>query len=45
MYYKQLDKTTWRCVGEASKHPVTGKRKQVSLRGKTKKEADFHFKC
>lgn len=40
MYCRQLDKTTWVCVAEASKHPVTGKRKQVSRRGKTKKEAE-----
>lgn len=40
MYFKKLDKTTWLCIGEVPKHPVTGKRKQISRRGKTKKEAE-----
>ncbi|WP_397537837.1 tyrosine-type recombinase/integrase [Rummeliibacillus pycnus] len=44
MYFKQLDKTTWLCIGEVSKHPVTGKRKQISRRGKTKKEAEYRVK-
>ncbi|MGF9979317.1 tyrosine-type recombinase/integrase [Viridibacillus arvi] len=40
MYYKQIDKKSWLCVGEGPRNPVTGQRKQISRRGKSKKEAE-----
>lgn len=40
MYFKQIDKTTWKCVVEAPRDPVTGKRRQISRRGETKKGAE-----
>lgn len=40
MHFKQVDKTTWICVTEAPRDPVTGKRRQVSRRGETKKQAE-----
>ena len=39
MYFEQINKTTWKCVSDGPRHPVTGKRKQISRRGKTKAEA------
>ncbi|MER2107414.1 MAG: tyrosine-type recombinase/integrase [Solibacillus sp.] len=39
MYFEQLEKNLWKCIGEGPRHPVTGKRKQISRRGKTKSEA------
>lgn len=39
MYFEQLGKDSWKCIGEGPRHPVTGKRKQISRRGKTKSEA------
>lgn len=39
MYFEQINKNLWRCVAEAPRHPVTGKRRQVSRRGKSKTEA------
>ncbi|WP_413362297.1 tyrosine-type recombinase/integrase [Lysinibacillus sp. 3P01SB] len=39
MFFEQINKTTWRCVADGPRHPVTGKRKQISRRGKTKAEA------
>ncbi|MER2190661.1 MAG: site-specific integrase [Solibacillus sp.] len=39
MYFEQIEKSLWKCIGEGPRHPVTGKRKQVSRRGKTKAEA------
>lgn len=39
MYFEQINKTTWKCVGEAPRHPITGKRRQISRRGKSKGEA------
>lgn len=39
MYFVQLDKKLWKCIGEGPRHPVTGKRRQISRRGKSKSEA------
>lgn len=39
MYFEQISKTSWKCIGEGPRHPVTGKRKQISRRAKTKTEA------
>ncbi|MFF5994835.1 tyrosine-type recombinase/integrase [Lysinibacillus sp. KU-BSD001] len=39
MYFEQINKNTWRCIADGPRHPVTGKRKQISRRGKTKTEA------
>lgn len=39
MYFEQLGKDSWKCIGDGPRHPVTGKRKQISRRGKTKSEA------
>ncbi|WP_431030014.1 tyrosine-type recombinase/integrase [Lysinibacillus sp. LZ02] len=39
MHFIQIDKNTWKCVADGPRHPVTGKRKQISRRGKTKTEA------
>lgn len=40
MYFKELIKgKKWLCIGEGPRDPVTGKRKQVSRRGKSKSEA------
>lgn len=36
MYFEQIDKAIWRCVGEAPRHPVTGKRRQITRRAKSK---------
>ncbi|MFZ7753546.1 Arm DNA-binding domain-containing protein [Bacillus velezensis] len=41
MYTKELIKgKKWLAVGEGPRDPVTGKRKQIPRRGKTKKEAE-----
>ncbi|WP_307894015.1 tyrosine-type recombinase/integrase [Bacillus swezeyi] len=41
MYFEELVKgKKWLAVGDGPKHPVTGKRRQISRRGKTKKEAE-----
>lgn len=39
MHFKQLNKTTWRCTIDGPSDPITGKRKQVSRRGKSKGQA------
>ena len=39
MYFQQLNKTTWRCTADGPPNPFTGKRKQVSRRGKSKGQA------
>lgn len=40
MYCKQIKKGTWRCVSDAGRDPVTGKRRQFARSGKTKREAE-----
>ena len=44
MFSERIDKHTWRCIGEGPRHPITGKRRQVTRRGKTKKEAEEKVK-
>ena len=44
MFCERIDKHTWRCIGEGPRHPITGKRRQVTRRGKTKKEAEEKVK-
>ncbi|MER2126339.1 site-specific integrase [Solibacillus sp.] len=39
MYFEQLAKDKWKCIGDGPRNPVTGKRKLISRRGKTKAEA------
>ncbi|MER1986621.1 MAG: tyrosine-type recombinase/integrase [Solibacillus sp.] len=39
MFFKQIEKNTWVCVADGPPDPVTGKRRQISRRGKTKTEA------
>ncbi|QMT16125.1 Arm DNA-binding domain-containing protein [Planococcus maritimus] len=40
MYFRELVKgKKWVCVAEGPRDPRTGKRKQISRRGKTKGEA------
>lgn len=39
MYVEQISKNKWRCIGEGPRDPITGKRKQITRRGKTQKEA------
>ncbi|MFJ8064853.1 tyrosine-type recombinase/integrase [Psychrobacillus sp. NPDC096426] len=39
MHFKQLNKTTWRCVADGPPNPITGERKQISRRGKSKSHA------
>lgn len=39
MYFKQINKNTWRCTADGPRDPVTGKRKQIARRGKSKTEA------
>ncbi|WP_369436132.1 tyrosine-type recombinase/integrase [Lysinibacillus fusiformis] len=44
MFCEKIDKQIWRCIGEGPRHPITGKRRQVTRRGKTKKEAEDKVK-
>ena len=44
IFCERIDKHTWRCIGEGPRHPITGKRRQVTRRGKTKKEAEEKVK-
>ncbi|WP_223557050.1 tyrosine-type recombinase/integrase [Lysinibacillus sphaericus] len=44
MFCEKIDKHTWRCIGEGPRHPISGKRRQVTRRGKTKKEAEEKVK-
>ena len=39
MHFKQINKTTWRCIVDGPVDPLTGKRKQIARRGKSKGEA------
>lgn len=39
MHFVQINKTTWRCTGEGPRNPVTGKRRQITRRGKSKGDA------
>ncbi len=39
MHFLQINKTTWRCTGEGPRNPSTGKRRQITRRGKSKGEA------
>ncbi|MFE3576859.1 tyrosine-type recombinase/integrase [Lysinibacillus sp. NPDC059133] len=39
MHFVQINKTTWRCTGEGPRNPSTGKRRQITRRGKSKSEA------
>lgn len=39
MYCRKLDNGRWSCTAEATPDPLTGRRRQVSRRGKTKREA------
>ncbi|TSI06675.1 site-specific integrase [Lysinibacillus sp. BW-2-10] len=39
MFCKPINKTTWLCIADGPRDPVTGKRRQVSRRGKSKGEA------
>ncbi|MGE7916681.1 hypothetical protein [Lysinibacillus xylanilyticus] len=39
MHFVQINKTTWRCTGEGPRNPFTGKRRQITPRGKRKTEA------
>ena len=39
MHFVQINKTTWRCTGEGPHNPSTGKRRQITRRGKSKGEA------
>ncbi|MGE6601479.1 tyrosine-type recombinase/integrase [Lysinibacillus fusiformis] len=39
MHFVQINKTTWRCTGEGPRNPSTGKRRQITRRGKSKGEA------
>ncbi|MEY2373465.1 tyrosine-type recombinase/integrase [Lysinibacillus capsici] len=39
MHFVQLNKSTWRCTGEGPRNPSTGKRRQITRRGKSKGEA------
>lgn len=39
MHFVQINKTTWRCTGEGPRNPATGKRRQITRRGKSKTEA------
>lgn len=39
MYFKELIKgKKWLCVADGPRDPVTGERKQIARRGKTKKK-------
>lgn len=38
MYCEKIDKNMWRCIGEGPRDSVTGKRRQITRRGKTKKK-------
>lgn len=41
LYFEELVKgKKWLAVGDGPRDPVTGKRKQIARRGKTKKEAE-----
>ncbi|MEK4425214.1 Arm DNA-binding domain-containing protein [Solibacillus sp. FSL K6-1523] len=40
MFCEKIEKNMWRCIGEGPRNPTTGKRRQVTRRGKTKKEAE-----
>lgn len=44
MFCEKIDKHIWRCIGEGPRHPITGKRRQITRRGKTKKEAEDKVK-
>ncbi|MFJ7183831.1 tyrosine-type recombinase/integrase [Lysinibacillus xylanilyticus] len=37
--FVQNNKTTWRCTGEGPRNPATGKRRQITRRGKSKGDA------
>ncbi|UKJ47311.1 MULTISPECIES: hypothetical protein [Lysinibacillus] len=39
MHFIQINKTPWRCTGEGPRNPTTGKRRQITRRGKSKGEA------
>lgn len=39
MHFVQINKSTWRCTGEGPCNPSTGKRRQITRRGKSKGEA------
>lgn len=39
MHFVQINKTTWRCTGEGPRNPATGKRRQITRRGKSKGDA------
>lgn len=39
MHFVQINKTTWRCTGEGPRNPFTGKRQQITRRGRNKGEA------
>lgn len=40
MHCKRNEKDVWVCVGEGPRHPVTGRRKQITRSAKTKKAAE-----
>lgn len=39
MFCEMINKNTWRCIADGPQDPITGKRKQISRRGKSKSEA------
>ncbi|MGN4124846.1 tyrosine-type recombinase/integrase [Lysinibacillus sphaericus] len=39
MHFVQINKATWRCTGEGPRNPATGKRRQITRRGKSKGDA------
>lgn len=39
MHLVRINKTTWRCTGDGPRNPSTGKRRQITRRGKSKSEA------
>jgi len=39
VHFVQINKTAWRCTGEGPRNPSTGKRRQITRRGKSKSEA------
>jgi len=39
VHFIQINKLTWRCTGEGPRNPATGKRRQITRRGKSKSEA------
>lgn len=39
MHFKQINKTTWKCTADGPRNPITGNRKQITRRGKSKGEA------